>query len=863
MIEAGSRLIGSVLLLIAAAVGSQSPPTAQAPWGDQGDGTYRNPVLPADFSDIDCIRVGADYYAISSTFQFSPGMVVLHSHDLVNWRILGHAVPDVTQIGPEMNWDRMDRYGRGIWAGAIRHHAGKFWLYFGTPDEGYFVTTATNPAGPWEPLTCVMRAPGWDDCCPFWDDDGQGYLVGTSFKDNYKIHLFKLTPDGKALVPGFDHVIHQAQGREASKLYKWNGLYYHFFSEVNREGRVPMMGRAKNITGPYERRQLSHVNPRVDREPNQGGIVQTEKGDWWFVTHQGTGAYEGRTMCLLPVTWRDGWPIIGEIGADGIGNMMWQAKKPIAGLPVDVPQTSDEFNEPTLGAQWEWNYQPRRDKWSLTERPSWLRLHAFRPLQRGNLLKAGNTLTQRLMGAGAGEATMKLDVSHMADGQAAGLCHFGKGYGWIGVTQTNNVRRICYSASGKETTGPETSTEEVWLRSVHSLDGDCTWAFSLDGTNFTAFGGRYKFEWANYRGDRLGIFSYNNDADAGQVDCDWLHYSFNSPASHARSATASARTDDDVLLFTYFRNNGRDGVHLATSANGLNFVALNDDKAIFTPPPWPGQNLTRDASVLFHDGKFRMVWTSGWKGRIFGCAESEDLVHWSEPRQVKPFPESLPAEDQPDNIWAPEIHWDPLKQDYFILFASTTPRERNDDDDSNNNGKRGSQYDNRIFITRTKDFRAFTPAQKFFDRGFASIDAVMRRDEANQRWVMVIKCSRDETLKTMPGRNLWLTFTGLDLDHADFSPLEGPIAGNHSPMFSNPEPRKSMAEGPALLHWQGCWLLAWDEPAGGGMQLATSADLKAWTHLKQARFPPHAQHGTLFLAPKSAVGWLTQTFPKP
>ena len=125
-------------------------------WGDQGDGTYRNPVLPADYSDLDCIRVGLDYYAISSTFQYSPGMVILQSKDLVNWRIAGHAVPDVTQISPEMNWDRMNRFGTGIWAGAIRHHAGKFWVYFGTPDEGYFMTTATNVAGPWSPLALSL-----------------------------------------------------------------------------------------------------------------------------------------------------------------------------------------------------------------------------------------------------------------------------------------------------------------------------------------------------------------------------------------------------------------------------------------------------------------------------------------------------------------------------------------------------------------------------------------------------------------------------------------------------------------------------------------------------------------------------------
>lgn len=314
--------------------------------------------------------------------------------------------------------------------------------------------------------------------------------------------------------------------------------------------------------------------------------------------------------------------------------------------------------------------------------------------------------------------------------------------------------------------------------------------------------------------------------------------------------------DDEVLLLSFFRGNGEAGTYLAWSEDGEKFVALNGDKPVFSPPAWPGQNLTRDASILYRDGWFRMVWTSNWTGRVFGYAESRDLVHWSEPKQVRPFPESLPAEDQPDNVWAPELHWDPRKEDYFILFASTTPRERNDEDDSNNNGKRGSQYDNRMFLTRTSDFHTYTAAKLFFDRGFASIDAVMRCDEKNQRWAMVIRCSRDWNLATMPGRNLWLTFTGLDLERLDFSSLEGPIAGNHSPMFRNPEPRKSMAEGPSLLQYRDRWLLVWDEPAGDGLQLATSPDLRTWTHHQQAQFPRGAHHGTLFLAPRSAAGWL-------
>ena len=166
-------------------------------WGDQGDGTYRNPIIPSDYSDIDCIRVGDDYYAISSTFQYSPGMVILHSKDLVNWTIKGHVVSNLNQISEEMNWTRMNRYGRGIWAGAIRYHQGKFYVYFGTPDEGYFMSTATEITGPWEPLHCLKAERGWDDCCPFFDDDGQVYFVGTHFADKYKTYLYRMTPDGK------------------------------------------------------------------------------------------------------------------------------------------------------------------------------------------------------------------------------------------------------------------------------------------------------------------------------------------------------------------------------------------------------------------------------------------------------------------------------------------------------------------------------------------------------------------------------------------------------------------------------------------------------------------------------------------
>jgi beta-xylosidase len=492
-------------------------------WGDQGDGTYRNPVLPADYSDVDAIRVGDDYYAISSTMQFSPGMVILRSKDLVNWWLVGHAINNLTDVSSDLNWDRMDRYGRGVWAGSIRYHDRKFWIYFETPDDGIFVTTAPAVEGPWSPVQAIKREAGWDDCSPLWDDPDKVYLVCTNFADHYKVHLFQLTASGREIVPGSDRVIHQSPGSEANKMYKFGGLYYHLYSEDRgpSEGRVVMMERSQSLDGPWEIRQLNRVNPAVDREPNQGGLIRTPSGQWWFLTHQGTGGHwEGRTMALLPVTWKDGWPILGEPANDGMGRMVWSGKKPVAGFSIVWPQSSDDFQERNLAPQWEWNYQPRVDKWSLAERPGFLRLYAFKPLVIGDFLRAGNTISQRAMRTGDNAATVKLDLSGMADGQRAGLCHFAKMYSWIGISQTNGRRMLTANQNGATTDGPAILANVIWLRSTWNYQGNSRYWYSLDGVTFEGFGKQYQLRWGNYRGDRIGLFTYNDLGERGRIDVD-------------------------------------------------------------------------------------------------------------------------------------------------------------------------------------------------------------------------------------------------------------------------------------------------------------------------------------------------------
>lgn len=532
-----NRLIFLSLLLCLQLSGVCSKAQMTGNWGDQGNGTYVNPVLPADYSDLDAIRVGDDYYAISSTMQFSPGMVVLHSKDLINWEIAGHVVDDLTRISPQLNWDRMNSYGRGIWAGSIRYYNNKFWVYFGTPDDGFFMSSATNPAGPWEPVHHLWSFSGWDDCCSFCDDDGQLYFIATNFavdpKNNkkYNIHLFRMTPDGKRLIMESDSIIHQSNGSEANKLYKINGLYYHYFSEVKPEGRVIMMARSKNIYGPWETRQLNHVDPKMDREPNQGGLLQAPAGKWYFLTHHGSGGWEGRPASLLPVSWINGWPVIGKPDADTIGRMVWSGPKPISDKRKISIQSSDEFDTGKLNVQWEWNYQPRAGKWSLTARKGYLRLYAFTPVsarkQASVILRAGNTLTQRSMRTPNNTATVRIDVSHMADGQFSGLTHFSTtSYSLFGIKQENGIRTLVYDNNGKDTSGITISGESVWLRSTWGTEGISQYAFSTDGKTFKTVENTYQLTWGSYRGDRIGIFNFNTREDNGYVDIAWFRYDY-------------------------------------------------------------------------------------------------------------------------------------------------------------------------------------------------------------------------------------------------------------------------------------------------------------------------------------------------
>ena len=493
-------------------------------WGDQGDGTFLNPVIPSDYSDLDCIRVGDDYYAISSTMQYSPGMTVLHSTDLVNWEVIGNAVEDLRQISPALNWSEMDRYGRGVWAGSIRYHNNRFYIFFGTPDEGYFMTSAEDPAGRWEPLTQLMAESGWDDCTAIWDEKGQGYFLGTRFADNCKTYIFRMADDCRSIDRERARLVNEGNHREANKLIRHGDYYYLVFSEHQHHlGRYVLAKRDRSLEGDFKEERQLLLPCRESNEPNQGGIVEGPDGNWYFFTHHGTGDWSGRIASLLPVEWVDGWPMIGDRSKGEIGSMVWQMAMPkVERKPLSIGR-GGEFSGRELEPWWQWNYQPREEKFSLSERKGWMRLYAFRPLQKNTLLKAGNTLTQRTFRSAHSEVTTRLDISHMAEGQRAGLAHYAYHSGAVGVVCKGGKRYIEFRENDVCKSLKTVEGRYVWFRTEWGVDGVAKFAYSTDGKNFTDCG-EHHLSWGYYRGDRIGIYCFNDLSDSGWVDVDYLRY---------------------------------------------------------------------------------------------------------------------------------------------------------------------------------------------------------------------------------------------------------------------------------------------------------------------------------------------------
>lgn len=546
-------------------ISTTAKPAEYIPWGDNGDGTYNNPILPADYSDPDAIRVDDNYFLITSTFQLVPGITVLHSKDMVNWQILGGAVKDITRIRSDYHWSEMPQsgYGRIIWAPCITYHANneRFYIHFATPDEGMFMVSAAKE-GIWQnewtdaekvtyPDGSELGA-GWDDCGVLWDNDGKGYLVANNFKEGYKNYLFRLSEDGKQLLDN-GVIIHEsndgllttaAEGSpEAYKLFKKDGYYYFLHNAVVRDGiRELFFLRAKNIYGDNADGTAGSFEQPGKYEHSQKGVVvggyhqwcqgnlldtpdsDPEKKKWYFLTHQGGGSPGiGRPVCLLPITWEaDGFP-----AAKNRRDQWENIPKPFPQSEPKQPQTTDDFQSNTLAPQWMWNYQPRNDMWTLSENPGHLRLYAFQPKSKNRLETAGNSPVQRAYAAKSNIAETKFDISGMTDGQNAGLQHCSSDvYGGIGISMRGGIKRLCaYFSDGltDEITVIPADVTEVFFRSEWDDSMQSVFSYSLDGDSYLRVN-EYSMQWRKYRGDSIGFFNYNNEEESGYIDIAYFKY---------------------------------------------------------------------------------------------------------------------------------------------------------------------------------------------------------------------------------------------------------------------------------------------------------------------------------------------------
>ena len=496
------------LILLAALLAAPLARSQDLAWGDQGNGTYINPVLNADYSDPDVIRVGEKYYMVASDFHFL-GMQVLESDDMVNWRI-------VTQLYDRFDfpeWERNQRYAGGSWAPAIRWHAGRLWVYFCTPDEGLFMTSAPRAEGPWEPLHQVKAIAGWEDPCPFWDEDGKAYL-GRSRKGAGPIIIHRMSEDGRTLLDD-GLTVYTGPVAEGTKIYKLDGWYYLSIPEGGVTGGWQTILRSRNIYGPYEKKVVLETGSTAVNGPHQGALVDTPDGQWWFYHFQRAGAL-GRVVHLQPVRWQDGWPVIGvDIDRNGIGEPVYVWQSPLPGRGPAVPQTSDDFSGDSLQPQWQWNHNPVPQAWSLTEQPGALTLHA---LASDSFRNARNTLTQRVLGYES-EVTVELDFSRLAEGGRCGLAAVGKPDEMLGILRRDG-RFYLYRGTdaGGESELQAVRGKKVWLRLRFDLPAQSyRFSFSPDGKAFTEAGAPFFTDYANWKGVRWGVYHFNTKGDGGSA----------------------------------------------------------------------------------------------------------------------------------------------------------------------------------------------------------------------------------------------------------------------------------------------------------------------------------------------------------
>ncbi len=524
-----SILVAAVLFMLL----SSTNIFAQKLQSDNGDGTYTNPVIPADFPDPDVIRVDSTYYMVNTTMFVFPGVTILKSRDLVNWEYCSNAVQRF-DYSPCYDLHGCNRYGHGQWATSLKYHNGKFYLLFITLDEGGFLCTAEKAEGPWQ----IRKLPkGFYDPGLFFDDDGRIYVA----HGYNKIFITEL--DKNFAPKGPDSLVFTGdirRGLEGTHVYKISGFYFLYCTYGGLDGFQAAL-RSDNIYGPYEEQVvIRDTTHGVNYGIHQGALVETPMGEWWTMLFVDNGPL-GRFPSLQPVTWKEGWPMVG---VDGKAVVTY--KNPNVGKtsPITVLPTSDEFDKPELGMQWEWNHNPVPTKWSLKERPGYLRLKAATVVD--SLPKARNTLTQRMFAYYSDSlfsiGTTKMDFSHMKDGDIAGLAIFEDPYAFIAVKRVNGKNFIIMVNDGKtiDSAGVEGSTLYLRASALHGSgaapyyggktvpgSGMASFSYSLDNRSFVKIGNalQMKFNLRIFTGNKFCLFNYASLSTGGYVDFDWFRTS--------------------------------------------------------------------------------------------------------------------------------------------------------------------------------------------------------------------------------------------------------------------------------------------------------------------------------------------------
>jgi xylan 1,4-beta-xylosidase len=516
---------------------------------DNGNGTYSNPLFFDEFSDPDIIRVGDDFYLAGTTMHAMPGLVVLHSKDLVNWEFLSYAF-DTLGLGKEFNLeDDKEAYGQGIWAPCIRYHNGTFYIFTNVNNHGMQVYISKDPKGPWihKPLNMEIY-----DISILFDDDEKIYAV---YKYN-EVHLVELKSYLSGIVEGSEHVIIPAGNNmgEGHHMYKIKDKYYIISANYSPTGRM-QCARSDKPYGPYETTVISAEETfgfqrgwltqnvglgRPVPEPgfkfvltppgdnyfgavplHQGGIVDLPNGDWWGFSMIDFMSV-GRTTCLSPVTWQDGWPYFGIRGNLGRSPRTWVKPNVASTTTPHAPyQRSDDFSGQKLLPVWQWNHNPVNKKWELNKKRGSLRLFT---MPAKDFLWAKNTLTQRVIGP-ISSATAILDASSLKPGDIAGLAYLNMPYASLGVIKNNDgfVLRF-YDQYSNKTTDVKLASGKVSLRATGDYEKDITqFSYSTDGNSFTNIGDsvRLPYQLKTFQGSRYALFAYNTSGkDGGYADFD-------------------------------------------------------------------------------------------------------------------------------------------------------------------------------------------------------------------------------------------------------------------------------------------------------------------------------------------------------